>query len=254
MPGAVQSIGVTAYRSLLEAGGAVEVGGVVCLRTPLAPDSPMVNRIVGLGVDRPTTEAELDEAIAAMGELTFYVSVEPEALPPALPDWLAARGLEPSWGWMRFERGNQPAPLVATALEIKRIGPEQGAEFARIQRIAYDLPEAIEPVLATVPSTPGWSCWIGYDGATPAAAGGLYADGRSAYFGLGATLPEHRGKGGQSAIFAARIEHARALGCTTLLTETGERRGDRPSNSYRNITRFGFEERDVLANWLRRRP
>ena len=31
--------------------------------------------------------------------------------------------------------------------------------------------------------------------------------------------------------------------------ETGERGGDRPSNSYRNILRAGFEEIAVTANW-----
>jgi hypothetical protein len=50
-----------------------------------------------------------------------------------------------------------------------------------------------------------------------------------------------------------RIEHARKLGCTRLFTETGERRDSMPGDSYRNITRFGFEERDVLQNWVRNR-
>jgi hypothetical protein len=37
------------------------------------------------------------------------------------------------------------------------------------------------------------------------------------------------------------------------VTETGERRDDRPSSSYRNIVRSGFEEAFVTANWLGRR-
>ena len=35
-----------------------------------------------------------------------------------------------------------------------------------------------------------------------------------------------------------------------MITETGERRDDRPSSSYRNILRAGFEEIAVTANWL----
>jgi hypothetical protein len=38
-----------------------------------------------------------------------------------------------------------------------------------------------------------------------------------------------------------------------VLTETGERHDDLPSNSYRNILRAGFEEVEVTANWLGRR-
>jgi len=73
------------------------------------------------------------------------------------------------------------------------------------------------------------------------------------YFGLAATLPEHRGKGGQGALFAARIEHALGAGCRTLVTETGELRDDLPGASYRNILRYGFEERHVVAHRLRPR-
>ena len=77
------------------------------------------------------------------------------------------------------------------------------------------------------------------------------ARGGAAYLGFAATLPEHRGKGAQGALIAARIQRAGELGCATIVTETGERRDDGPGNSYRNILRFGFEERCVVPNWLR---
>jgi len=48
----------------------------------------------------------------------------------------------------------------------------------------------------------------------------------------------------------AAVESAlRRRGCTTLTTETGELAEGRPSNSYRNITRAGFREAGVLANF-----
>jgi hypothetical protein len=49
-----------------------------------------------------------------------------------------------------------------------------------------------------------------------------------------------------------RIRTAAELGCDIVITETGERRGDRPSNSYRNILRAGFTEHATTANWLGR--
>jgi GNAT superfamily N-acetyltransferase len=78
----------------------------------------------------------------------------------------------------------------------------------------------------------------------------MYVDERAAYLGYAATRPEHRGKGAQNALLAARIRRAAELGCDVVLTETGERRDDRPSNSYRNILRAGFEEHAVTAHWL----
>ena len=74
----------------------------------------------------------------------------------------------------------------------------------------------------------------------------MWVEGEHAYLGFAGTLPEHRGKGGQGSLFAARIARARELGCTTIVTETGEQIPDRPSESYRNILRFGFEEQFVV--------
>ena len=63
-----------------------------------------------------------------------------------------------------------------------------------------------------------------------------------------AARPEHRGKGAQTALLAARIERARTLGLAALTTETGERLPDRPSGSYRNILRAGFVEAYLRPN------
>lgn len=246
-------ISLAAYRALYPADGVGIFGGVTCLRLPDAPDSPMLNRIVGLGVDSPATEAELDEAIGFMGDVTFYVSLEPQAQGGEIQVWLEERGFASGWGWMRFMRDAGSAPDTTTTLEIREIGADDSATFAGIQRGAYGLPEAADAAIGSVSTAPGWSCWIGFADDEPAAAGALYVQGDSAYFGMGATLPQHRGKGGQGALFATRIERARKLGCTRLFTETGERREGMPSNSYRNITRFGFEERTVLQNWVRNR-
>ena len=64
--------------------------GAVVLTMPEAPDSPMLNRVLGLGVERPATEADVDEALAAVpAGVTFYVAVAAGARPAELPRWLA---------------------------------------------------------------------------------------------------------------------------------------------------------------------
>lgn len=239
-----------AYRAISDA---TEAGGAIVLRIDEAPGSPMVNRIVGLGLERPATEAGLDEALAAMGAgVTYYVALAPEAKPPELGSWLRERGLEPGWGWMLFRRGVEPPPAPATSLDVTEVRtPEDAVAFARVVRTAYELPEAIEPRLARAPDT-GWRSWLALDQGEAAGAAALYAAAGVAYLGFAATLPEHRGKGAQNALLAARIDRAAELGCDVVITETGERRGDRPSNSYRNILRAGFTEDAVTANWLGR--
>lgn len=226
-------------------------GGVTAFRVLEEPSAAMLNTVQGLGVETPATEAALDAAIDAMEGTTFYVAVAPGARPAELTDWIVARGLEPGWGWMRFRRGPDDPPPVRSSLDVREVRHEEDTEaFARVARVAFELDEALDPWFASLPSVPGWTTWIGWDGDEATSTGALYVEGDAAYLGWGATLPEHRGKGGQGAMFAARIRRAQDLGCTLLVTETGEMRDDLPSSSYRNILRFGFREDHVVANWV----
>lgn len=231
----------------------VEVGGAVVLRNPSAPDSPMLNRIVAIGCSEPATEETLDAALTLIGDdVTCYVTVTPGARPAELSGWLAARGLEPGWGWMCFRRGVSPATPARTALRLVEVGPAEAETFARVVATGYELPAASVPWLARAPEC-GWSCWLALDGDEPAAVAGLYVAEGAGYLGMAATVPEHRRRGAQGALLEARIRRARELGCDTVITETGEVRGGQPGNSYRNILRAGFEEVGVTANWLRTR-
>lgn len=242
-------VSLAAYRCLYP--GAAELGGVTVLRADAAPSSPMLNRIVGLGVDEPASEDALDEALAAIGEdVSCYVAVAPDSRPPELVDWLSDRGLEPVWGWMSFRRGLDDIPSPATSLRLVRVGPAEAEAFGRVTATGYGLPEAARPWAASAYAA-GWDCWLALDGDEPAAAAGVFIAEGVCYLGFAATLPEHRGKGGQNALLALRIRHAREAGCDVVITETGERRDDLPSSSYRNILRAGFTEVAVTANWLR---
>jgi GNAT superfamily N-acetyltransferase len=240
-------------KALMALSSAVETGGATVLRVPEVPESPMLNRVVGLGVESAATEADVDEALAAMGTgVTFYVAVAPSARPGELPEWLRARGLEPGWGWMVFRRDVKPPASAATNLGVVEVDTVDHAEaFGHVVRASYELPETIEPRLARMRDA-GWQCWVAFDGDEPAGAGALFAAEGVAYLGFAGTLPEHRGKGAQSTLLAARIRRAAERGCDLVITETGERSGDRPSNSYRNILRAGFTEDAVTANWLGR--
>ncbi len=237
-----------AYRGVSDV---VESDGAVAVLVPEAPDSPMMNRVIGLGLDGPATEEQVDAALAAIAPgIRFYVAVAPDAEPPELADWLATRGLEPGWGWMMFRRGVEALPLPETSLELVDVeSAGERAAFARITRLGYGLPEATEPRLARVPDT-GWECLLAVDDDEPAGVAALYRSEGIGYLGFAATLAEHRGKGAQSLLLAERIRRAAASGCDELLTETGERREGSPSNSYRNILRAGFEEVAVTANWV----
>jgi GNAT superfamily N-acetyltransferase len=250
LPARAARLSRAAYASFSHA---VDAGGATVLTIAEAPASPMLNRIVGLGVERPAGEADVDAALAAIAPgVTFYVAVDPGARPPELGGWLAARGLEPSWGWMAFARGIEAVPAAGTTLELTEVDDaDAAAAFARVVRTSYGLPEPTERAIAGARDA-GWQCWVALDGDVPVGAAALFVAERAGYLGFAATLAEHRGKGAQNALLAARIRRAAELGCEVVFTETGERQEDRPSNSYRNILRAGFRELAVTANWLGR--
>jgi GNAT superfamily N-acetyltransferase len=110
------------------------------------------------------------------------------------------------------------------------------------------MPDELAAWWAAAPGAPGVHCFVAYDGPEPAAAALLFVAGRTGWLGAAGTRPRFRRRGGQGAVLAARIRAAAELGLEALATETGERLPDRPSNSYRNILRFGFEEAYLRPN------
>jgi GNAT superfamily N-acetyltransferase len=92
------------------------------------------------------------------------------------------------------------------------------------------------------------SRWLAMADGEPAAAGTLFVLGDCAWVALGSTLPAYRGRGAQSTLVAERIRAAEGLGCLLVLTETGAVEHGRPSGSYRNILRAGFERAYVRGN------
>jgi ribosomal protein S18 acetylase RimI-like enzyme len=227
-----------------------EVGGALCTAVG-AQESTMLNRVVGLGLDSPATEGELDqiEAFFARHGQRFYISLSPRARPAGLRGLLKRRGFEQGYAWMKFTRGAEKPPATQTALRVEALGPDHGADFGEVVAAGYELEPFTAPWFAELPRT-SWRCYVAYDGDEPAGAAALYLHDRAGYFCFAATRPEHRRKGAQSALLAARIHDAAESGCTVLFTETGERIPMKPSDSYRNILRFGFEEAYLRPNYL----
>ena len=98
-----------------------EIGGALCSVSGRAPGI-LINRVIGLGVNRPATQAAV-EAIAALyadAEATeFFVHVTPDAQPDDLRDWLQTAGLKKNRGWMKFTRDTSrhrsPGPILKSA-------------------------------------------------------------------------------------------------------------------------------------------
>jgi GNAT superfamily N-acetyltransferase len=231
-----------------------EIGGATCLALRRIPERTFC-RVIGLA-----SCASLDEIAAFFGDTPWWISDSHDLGPE-----LERRGFARDYGWMKFSRGVGPRQ-ARSDLSVAKVGPERAGDFAAVVTGGFGMPAWTEPLAANVVGRPGWSCYVAYDGDTPAGAGALFVHegpgservarlgpatlpAKVGWLGLGATLPEFRGRGAQSAILAARIEEARRIGCATVTTETGELENDRPSSSYRNIVRAGFREEGVRENY-----
>jgi GNAT superfamily N-acetyltransferase len=258
VPGELERAETVAFRDLFEAvppllaerhGFAVtRIAGATCGRVRSLPQSREFNHVMGFGLYEGAGEPELDALEHWYAGSPFVVALSPEA-PADLRALLAARGFSPNYAWMKFCRTPDPDVTAHTDLRVERVGPERALDFAAVELEGYGMPGFLRDVLAALPGRPGWSCYVAYAGDRPCGAGAMFIDGDSAWAGFGATVPEARGRGAQSAILAARIRDAAEAGCRTITTETGVKEEGRPARSYRNLLRAGFEEVYERPNW-----
>jgi GNAT superfamily N-acetyltransferase len=231
-----------------------EFGAVQVTLTRDLPQVPILNLVLGAA---EASETDLEYAIAWAEEHGVSPCVP---LTPGLPGspraeaWLQQRGFEHGYAWMKFVRDPHPprfpAPAEIEVVELTSAGQEP---FGTIAAVGFGMPAWAGDFFAHLPGREGWRCYVArVEGKAQACAAMAIEDG-IAEFGIAATLEEARGRGCQTALLHRRICDAAAAGCHTLFVETGERVPDRPSASYRNILKAGFEEAYLRPNWQRRR-
>jgi GNAT superfamily N-acetyltransferase len=231
-----------------------EFGAVQVTSTRDLPSVPILNLVLGAA---EASEADLEYAIAWTEEHGVSPCVP---LTPGLPgsaqaeSWLREKGFEHGYAWMKFVRDAHPPRFPAPAeVEVMELSAADEEPFGTIAAVGFGLPAWAANYFAHLPGRDGWRCYIArVDGKAQACAAILIEDG-IAEFGIAATLEEARGRGCQTALLHRRIRDAAEAGCHTLFVETGERVPDRPSGSYRNILKAGFEEAYLRPNWQRRR-
>jgi hypothetical protein len=218
------------------------IGGAACLVCRGLPGNRMFNHVLGL------EDAERLGEIADWyaGDDEWFVAVaDGTSLAPALEQ----RGFEKDYAWAKFSRATADPPEASTDLRVEEIGPEHGQAMGRIATAAFGMPDWAVDWLAALPGRDGWHCFVAFDGSQPAATASMFVSGGVGWLGIAGTDSAFRRRGAQGALLAARIGLAGELGCEWVTTETGEAVEGRPSNSYRNITRAGFEELYVRPNY-----
>jgi GNAT superfamily N-acetyltransferase len=222
-----------------------EVGGGIAAF--LEVGSP-VNGTFGLGMAGSVSVADvraLEGFFAEKGERAL-ASICPHAHPSVLRI-LAARG----WTPMAFENvltlnltsdtavAATPVPLPAH-IEVRVARTDDELElWAALAANGFAAPEDPNPAELRLSRASadmdGGSAFIGYVDGAPAGTGQLVVDGDIGWLSTDTTLPHLRRRGVQTALQRARLDAARAAGCTLAVTESVP-----GSASQRNMERLGF--------------
>jgi GNAT superfamily N-acetyltransferase len=239
-------------------------------RRRLFPDSDSeAIRIAGVdvvydGLDSPTTQ-------------TFGLGMLEDATAEVLQqieDFFAQRGsptlheVSPFAGvatlQLLYERGYCPIdisnvlyrPIEAAAesslppgIDVHVISPDEAALWTEVSARGWthDHPELeafMKQFGALLSTREGSACFLASIAGIPAAASALFLHRGVALFAGGATVPEHRRRGLQSALLESRMRFAREHGCdlAMIVTEAG-------SNSQRNAQRRGFQIAYTRIKW-----
>jgi hypothetical protein len=242
------------------------------------PEARMLNLILGAAAGDAAAEGFVEEAVEWAREqgVRGFALLEsgPEDAAPGGPGDATAGGpptfsgaraaeaallraaYEKGYDWMRFVRDAHPPRFkVAADVEVVEVDEsDEDAPFGQIAALGFGLPPWVASLFAPLPALPDWRCYLARIDGEPKACAAMLLDGEVAGLGIAATLEGGRRRGCQLALLGRRIEDAAAAGARTLFVETGARVPGRPSTSYANILRAGFEEAYLLPGYADARP
>lgn len=218
------------------------------------------NRCIGLGIDTPISESHLRRIIRYFEEREiprFFLQIAPQVLTLESKLTLETYGFREYNHWSKFCRSLRDIPagssslthtLLESGLTITTVGKNQADIWADIINTAFEYD--IDTFMAGHFGEPDWIHYLAWHDGRPIAAASMMINGDQAVLTVGATLPEARNHGAQSALIKRRLHDAVQRGCTWVCTETAMDRPEKPAPSARNMLRHGFQLAYNRPNYL----
>ncbi|MFJ6390886.1 GNAT family N-acetyltransferase [Streptomyces sp. NPDC091972] len=240
--------------------GSLRIGSALALAVREDP-SRFFNRAGGFGADVPITAdvaAQVCDFYREQGVPQGQFMIAPPLLPA---DWASTAGeLNLTEGGRFVKLGcdietalSAPDGVAALdpGLRVEPVEPHQADEWATVMMTTFGFttPGMIDMAASCV-GRPNWHQYAVRDGERIIAVGSIFVNGECADVFGGATLPEGRGRGAQSALLTARARAARAAGCRWLVAETGAEAVGEHNTSLHNMLRTGFEPLYERVTWI----
>jgi ribosomal protein S18 acetylase RimI-like enzyme len=213
------------------------------------------SKALGFGVTEPVTRELMTEVVRfyeLSGARLATVQLAPAALPEDWAEIAADLGLEQRASWVKLQRDLAvpgELPEVRTDLRIAPVAEDQLAEWARVLFSGFGMPADYD-VMALSVDPAVFRRFAAWDGDRIVAAASLVVDGDAAGMFGAATLPEHRGRGAQSGLLAARLRAAAEAGVRWVSAETGVETPGSRNPSLHNLRRAGLADLYERPNWL----
>lgn len=225
-------------------------GAAVALLCPTIPN-PMLNRVLGFG---PADVERLDELLAwyEQHQVVCRLEIVPYFSSPLFLAALTARGLSPC-GYYTTLYGQPSAivPPLASPMVTRLVERDSLEEWTRIFTEVYqlgdDIQAAVQASVQVQYAQPEWRCYVAEVDDEAVAIGALYVQDGVGMLISGATKPDFRRHGCQTALLHRRLADAVELGCDLVAsyTEVG-------STSQHNMERAGLRIAYTKTEWKAR--
>ncbi|SDL47050.1 hypothetical protein SAMN05421874_12239 [Nonomuraea maritima] len=237
-----------------------DVGSALALVMREEP-SGFFNRAGGFGAGEEITADVLEQIrdfYRKQGVPRAAFMIAPDLLPPDWASTAAQLNLTQAHGYVKLGRDIETVLSVANGiaaldpgLRAGLIEPYQAKEWATVMMSTFGFEKAdmIDMAVSSV-GKPNWRHYAVWNGDRIVAVGAVFLNGECANMFGGATLPESRGRGAQSALLAIRARAAEAAGCRWVVAETGAEGPGEHNTSLHNMLRAGFQPLYERATWV----
>lgn len=216
---------------------------------------PLLNRVVGLGLDKPVDAETLDRIIQAYDAASagaLFLPIAPTTRPASLPRQLKERGFKPAMKEAKLCRATQEPPPQDPYYRIREATPEDCESVREVYASSGMQQEWVQVAAANL-GAPGWHHYLALEGGRPVALASMFVSDKYAWCLPGWSLPEYRHRGYQRALAVRRVEAAREFGCEWVSTNVDVTE-DPIGFTVRSYTRLGFELLYVRTTYIRHHP
>ena len=224
----------------------VRDGIVAILITPGA-DVLAINRVIGLGCDRPLSERRLDALMSTYRDAGVKRFVVQWAEDPVSSDHLSLfqdRGFRIGTPTLRLclrTTSEMSVPLLDAGLRVREVDDEMAEVYESTVAPVLGVPPEVAVGIRSTVGQRKWRYYLVFDGDRPIAGGAMHVHGDVAWCGLTATIASDRRRGAQKALIHRRSMDARNLGCEWIMADTMPDSDSAPNWSYRNLIEMGFQ-------------